>query len=77
MCGVIGYKGKQQALPIMQKLMKHLDYRGYDSHGLCFVTKEGFEVHKALGSADTDFSHLNVDSCCWSCSLGNQWRSNY
>ena len=34
MCGIIGYIGKSNALPILIKGLKRLEYRGYDSAGL-------------------------------------------
>lgn len=34
MCGIVGYVGKKNALPILLEGIKHLEYRGYDSSGL-------------------------------------------
>ena len=34
MCGITGYIGKSNALPILIKGLKRLEYRGYDSAGL-------------------------------------------
>jgi len=34
MCGIIGYIGKKQALPVIMEGLKRLKYRGYDSAGL-------------------------------------------
>src|SRR3989338_7827161 len=49
MCGIVGYLGKQEALPILLDGLKNLEYRGYDSAGL--LTCEGGSVHlaKAVG----------------------------
>lgn len=49
MCGIIGYVGKQQALPILLEGLKQLEYRGYDSAGLAILTGEGLQVRKAVG----------------------------
>ncbi|KKQ91096.1 MAG: Isomerizing Glutamine-fructose-6-phosphate aminotransferase [Candidatus Azambacteria bacterium GW2011_GWA2_39_10] len=34
MCGIIGYVGKSNALPILINGLKRLEYRGYDSAGV-------------------------------------------
>ncbi len=38
MCGIVGYTGKQQALPILFNCLKKLEYRGYDSCGVAVIT---------------------------------------
>lgn len=35
MCGIVGYVGKKQAAPILLDALSKLEYRGYDSAGLC------------------------------------------
>jgi len=37
MCGIIGYTGKSQALPILIGGLKRLEYRGYDSSGVAIL----------------------------------------
>lgn len=40
MCGIIGYCGQRQALPILMDGLKRLEYRGYDSAGFSVITKD-------------------------------------
>ncbi len=35
MCGIIGYVGSKSATPILMDGLKQLEYRGYDSAGIC------------------------------------------
>jgi glutamine---fructose-6-phosphate transaminase (isomerizing) len=44
MCGIVGYIGSQEATPIILEGLKKLEYRGYDSAGIC--TLEGCTSEK-------------------------------
>ena len=37
MCGIVGYAGGQQALPILLAGLRRLEYRGYDSAGVAVL----------------------------------------
>ncbi|MDY5972030.1 MAG: glutamine--fructose-6-phosphate transaminase (isomerizing) [Butyricicoccus sp.] len=41
MCGIVGFTGRENALPILIKGLHALEYRGYDSAGIAAITKEG------------------------------------
>ncbi|MBO4494955.1 MAG: glutamine--fructose-6-phosphate transaminase (isomerizing) [Clostridiales bacterium] len=50
MCGIVGYVGPEQAAPILIEGLTKLEYRGYDSAGICVRDGEkNAEVIKTLG----------------------------
>ena len=51
MCGIIGYIGKRPAQTVILEGLRRLEYRGYDSAGLCIInkTKGSFELRKKSG----------------------------
>jgi glucosamine--fructose-6-phosphate aminotransferase (isomerizing) len=48
MCGIVGYAGHRDALPILLDGLKRLEYRGYDSAGVAIIGS-GLQVVKDKG----------------------------
>jgi glutamine---fructose-6-phosphate transaminase (isomerizing) len=48
-CGIVGYVGERQALPILLSGMERLEYRGYDSAGVAIVADGHIEVVRRAG----------------------------
>lgn len=49
MCGIVGYLGKKDALPVLVNCLKKLEYRGYDSSGFAFVDNNVINIVKEKG----------------------------
>jgi glutamine---fructose-6-phosphate transaminase (isomerizing) len=47
MCGIVGYVGPDQALPILMEGLRRLEYRGYDSAGVAVLDGDLRVVKKA------------------------------
>jgi len=48
MCGIVAYIGPREIFPILMKGLHRLEYRGYDSAGVCLLN-DGLNVYKCKG----------------------------
>src|SRR5512132_1169182 len=50
MCGIVGYVGKKQVVPVIIDGLKRLEYRGYDSAGIAVAGNgAGLQIRRAEG----------------------------
>lgn len=52
MCGIIGYVGRSEAVPILLEGLRRLEYRGYDSAGVATLEEGVISVRKEVGRID-------------------------
>ncbi len=70
MCGIIGYIGQRNCVPIIVEGLKRLEYRGYDSAGIALVKDGVFRIEKKAGKVADLVQHLNRYNGDLSANLG-------
>ena len=70
MCGIVGFTGRENALPILIKGLYSLEYRGYDSAGIAAFTKEGLRVVKTRGRIANLEEKIREVGCDMECTCG-------
>jgi len=58
MCGIIGYSGPKQPLPILLDGLSRLEYRGYDSAGIAITDGQNLTIEKKEGKLQVLKDHL-------------------
>ena len=61
MCGIVGIVGKDEVAGRLFDGLKRLEYRGYDSAGICTVRSHGFERRRAGGKLENLARELAAD----------------
>lgn len=79
MCGIVGYNGSLQAAPILLDGLSKLEYRGYDSAGLCVRNKDNnAEIVKAKGRLKALSAKTNAGKAIkGTCGIGHtRWATH-
>lgn len=73
MCGILGYIGKRNGVPIVYEGLQHLSYRGYDSWGIAAHTNNGILIEKRVG----DISNAQINSFESTLAIGHtRWATH-
>ncbi len=77
MCGIIGYIGKDPAVPILIEGLKKLEYRGYDSAGVAVFQEGRLEVRRAVGKLQNLETLLRGETLGGTCGVGHvRWATH-
>ncbi len=77
MCGIVGYIGEQQALPILMDKLQMLTYRGYDSAGIAVSENGHFYLEKTKGRVSDLAAVVKPERATGSIGLGHtRWATH-
>lgn len=77
MCGIVAYLGKNNCSANLIDKLSSLEYRGYDSAGVCYVCGNDFKVYKAVGSVDSLKKQFDPSVVRSYCGLGHtRWATH-
>ncbi len=79
MCGIIGYTGARDAVPLLLEGLRRLEYRGYDSAGVAVVHPEGkgLQLARREGKIAGLTEELDAHPLAGSCGIGHtRWATH-
>jgi glucosamine--fructose-6-phosphate aminotransferase (isomerizing) len=77
MCGIVGYTGKQEATPIIIEGLRKLEYRGYDSAGVCVISSGQAAIRRSEGKLVNLDKLLAKDPTCGDIGIGHtRWATH-
>ncbi|MCJ7579793.1 MAG: glutamine--fructose-6-phosphate transaminase (isomerizing) [Candidatus Aminicenantes bacterium] len=77
MCGIIGYVGKKDIVPILIEGLKKLEYRGYDSAGIAVLNGEDVQIRRVEGKIKILEDSLREEKLTGTYGLGHtRWATH-
>jgi glucosamine--fructose-6-phosphate aminotransferase (isomerizing) len=77
MCGIVGYIGAQEATPIILDGLKKLEYRGYDSAGICTLQNGQAAIRRSQGKLVNLENRLKTEPLHGSIGIGHtRWATH-
>lgn len=78
MCGIVGYVGNQESVPILLDGLKKLEYRGYDSAGIAVIENNQIKVVKTKGRLSCLEEKINaMEPIHSTCGIGHtRWATH-
>lgn len=77
MCGIVGYTGDKDCVPVLMNGLMALAYRGYDSAGIAVWEGENLSLRKAKGKIDNLVDLLKDSPVSGHCGIGHtRWATH-
>ncbi len=77
MCGIIGYIGPREVVPVLMSGLKRMEYRGYDSAGIALLNDINVEIRKTPGKISALNNILQGNSLSGQIGIGHtRWATH-
>jgi glucosamine--fructose-6-phosphate aminotransferase (isomerizing) len=77
MCGIIGYIGSKEVVPVLIEGLRRLEYRGYDSAGVAVVRNGAIDLRRSAGKLSNLEQAIRVDAITGDYGVGHtRWATH-
>ena len=77
MCGIVGYIGERDVVPVLMEGLSKLEYRGYDSAGIAVIKDGSLGIHKTKGRLSALYDMLGGFSAEKTVGIGHtRWATH-
>src|SRR5262249_722458 len=77
MCGIVGYIGPKDAVPVLVNGLRMLEYRGYDSAGVAVVRDAGVSLRRRAGQLPNPEEVIQLDPIAGDSGAGHtRWATH-
>src|SRR5262252_3173213 len=77
MCGIIGYIGSKEVVPVLIEGLRRLEYRGYDSAGVAVVRDGTVDLRRSAGKLSNLEQVISIDPIAGDYGVGHtRWATH-
>ena len=77
MCGIIGYIGSKEVVPVLIEGLRRLEYRGYDSAGVAVVRDGAIDLRRSAGKLANLEQVIRIDPIVGEYGVGHtRWATH-
>src|SRR5881394_1564625 len=77
MCGIIGYIGSKEVVPVLIEGLRRLEYRGYDSAGVAVVHEGAIDLRRSAGKLSNLEQVIRIDPIVGDYGVGHtRWATH-